>query len=181
MSGFSTITPRYDASEDRLLIALNVGQEGEWACWLTRRMVLTALAALRRYLAKSSPVAARASFEYRGDVAAMERAAAYTKTRKSISQTPNEKLTSVKHTGELAVHFSLRPQGDSFLFRLRGRAGGEAHGLLARAELQTLLVIIETETLQAGWMSPPAAAMTQGIDSDDGKQSLAAAKKRVVN
>ena len=44
MRKLKTVTPFYDQSEDRILLAVNAGQEEAWGCWLTRRMTLACLA-----------------------------------------------------------------------------------------------------------------------------------------
>lgn len=177
MHALNTVTPRYDAAEDRILLAINAGAEDAWACWMTRRMTLGALSQLNQYLDKTSTFAARTPLEYRSEVNAMERAAAVATTRGALSQTSNEQLTSVAAHGELASELNLTPQGDKFVFDIRGGQGGHARGLVSRAELQTILLLIEQEALKSGWLAPPAPPAPAAPESP----SPAAQKKRRTN
>ena len=178
MHALNTVTPRYDPVEDRILLAINAGKEDAWACWLTRRMTLGALSQLNQYLDKTSTVAARTPLEYRSEVSAMERAAAVATTRSALSKTSDEQLTSVAAHGELATELNLTPQGDKFVFDIRGRQGGHARGLVSRAELQTILLMIEQEAVKSGWVP---AAPTPPAPEPGQEQAVAAAKKRRAN
>ena len=60
-----SVTPRYDPVEDRILLAINAGQDDAWACWLTRRMALGVLGRLNQYLDQTSAMAAKTPLEYR--------------------------------------------------------------------------------------------------------------------
>jgi hypothetical protein len=172
---FSTIIPRYDRIEDRLLVAIHVGKDHEWACWLTRRVVLAALGSLREYLDRSSFAAGRAANEL--DEVVKEGASAITKTRR-VTQILNEKLTNLAARAEFAVHLSLAPHRNSFLFRLRGRDGGQAQVLLTRAELQIVVAMIEQEVVIADWV-PKIHATTQQTLGE--KRGAAPQKNRLIN
>ena len=140
-----SVTPHYDAVEDRILLAINAGQEDAWACWLTRRMALGMLGRLNPYLDQTSAMAAKTPLEYRAEVVAMERQAAVAKTQMALSKVEGEKLAPLSAVGELAHELKLIPQGEGFLLLLTGHEGGQTQGALSRAELQTILLMIEQE------------------------------------
>ena len=154
-----SVTPRYDAVEDRILLAINAGQDDAWACWLTRRMALGMLGRLNQYLDQTSAMAAKTPLEYRAEVVAMERQAAVATTQKTLSRTPEKQLAPLSSIGELAHELKLTPQDEGFLLSLTGREGGQAQGVVSRAELQTILLLIEQEVIKAGWREGPASVV----------------------
>jgi hypothetical protein len=154
-----SVTPRYDAVEDRILLAINAGQDDAWACWLTRRMALGVLGRLNQYLDQTSAMAAKTPLEYRAEVVAMERQAAVAKTQKALSRVAGEQLAPLSAVGELAHELKLTPQDEGFLLSLKGHEGGQAQGTISRAELQTILLVIEQEVAKAGWREGPASVV----------------------
>jgi hypothetical protein len=63
--------------------------------------------------------------------------------------------------GELALELKLTPQDDGFLLSLTGHEGGQAQGTVSRAELQTILLLIEQEVAKAGWREGPASIVPE--------------------
>ena len=154
-----SVTPHYDAVEDRILLAINAGQENAWACWLTRHMALGVLGRLNQYLDQTSAMAAKTPLEYRAEVVAMERQVAVAKTQTALSRVEGGQLAPLSAAGELAHELKLTPQGDGFLLSLTGHEGGQAQGTVSRAELQTILLLIEQEVAKAGWREGPASVV----------------------
>ncbi len=178
MHKLKSVAPRYDLGEDRVLLAINAGQDDAWACWLTRRMALGALDRLNQYLKQTSAMVARTPLEYRADVAAMERQVAVAKIQKSITRVPNGQLMTAAADGELATGIRLTPRPKGFLFEISGREGGRAGGLVSRSELQTILLLIEQEASKAGWLPSTQAPPPQ---EPEWQRAPAASKKRSVN
>jgi hypothetical protein len=159
MHALKSVTPRYDPVEDRILLAMNAGQDDAWACWLTRRMALGMLGHLNQYLDQTSAMAARTPLEYRAEVVAMERQAAVAKTQMAMSRVAGEQLAPLTAVGELAHELKLTPQDEGFLLSLKGYEGGQAQGTVSRAELQTILLVIEQEVGKACWREGPASVV----------------------
>jgi hypothetical protein len=156
-----SVTPRYDPVEDRMMLAINAGQQDVWGCWMTRRMAFGVLGRLNQYLDQTSTMAARTPLEYRSEVVAMERQVAVAKTQKTMSRVPGEQLATAAAGGELATELTLTPQDGGYLLLLKGREGGQAQGVVSRAELQTILLMIDQEVSRAGWREGPAPAAPQ--------------------
>src|SRR6185312_3955465 len=145
----------YDAAEDRLLLAINSGKDAEWACWLTRRMTIGVLRQFNVHLDETSPAAIRTPLQYRGELAVMEREAAIATTQAALSTTKTEQLASAATRGELANEVTLTPQPNGKLqLDVTGKNGGHARGLFSRAELRTVLLLIEKEAIKAEWGGP---------------------------
>lgn len=178
MHVLNTVTPFYDPIEDRMLLAVNAGKEDAWGCWLTRRLTLGLLGQFNQYLDKTSAVAAKTPLEYRSEVVAMERETAVAATRGAMSVVPNEQVTSAASLGELATALTLTPQGEKFALDVKGREGGQARGLVSRAELQTILLLVEQEATKAGWLPASPAPQTARPEQEPAQ---ATGKKRVVN
>jgi hypothetical protein len=172
--GLKSVTPHYDPVEDRILLAINAGHDDAWACWLTRRMALGMLGRLNRYLDQTSSLAAKTPLEYRAEVVAMERQVAVAKTQTAMSRVAGEQLAPLSSIGELAHELKLTPQGEGFLLSLTGHEGGQAQGTVSRAELQTILLLIEQEVAKAGWREGPASVVPP-------PQADSSATKRRVN
>lgn len=148
-----SLSPLYDAQQDRILIAVNAGQADECSFWLTRRMTLTSLARLGEYLDRTSEIAAKAPVEFRLEVAAMERAAAASTA--SLARTPNQQIQSAALRSELATKISVTPKNGNMRLELFGDEGNEVSGGLTRAELQTILILIRQEASKADWFLLP--------------------------
>ena len=73
-------------------------------------------------------------------------------------QVAGEQLAPLSAIGELVHELKLTPQGEGFLLSLTGHGGGQAQGALSRAELQTILLVIEQAVAKAGWREGPASA-----------------------
>jgi hypothetical protein len=53
---------------------------------------------------------------------------------------------------ELAQRLTISSQGDNFRVVLHGKSGGGVAGVLARAELQRILQMLQAEIAKAGWL-----------------------------
>jgi hypothetical protein len=104
-------------------------------------------------------MAAKTPLEYRAEVVAMERQVAVAKTQTALSKVEDEQLAPLSAIGELAHELTLTPQDDGFLLSLTGHEGGQAQGTVNRAELQTILLLIEQEVATAGWREGPASVV----------------------
>jgi len=60
----------YVPREDRVLAAINAGQQEAWSCWLTRRLALAVLERATAYVARTSDMAQRAPADLRGEFVA---------------------------------------------------------------------------------------------------------------
>jgi hypothetical protein len=69
-------------------------------------------------------------------------------------------LQSSAAAAELADRMTIAQQGQGFRLELYGDKGGEAKGVVARAELQRILRMLEAEVGRGAWVGPvpPAAA-----------------------
>jgi hypothetical protein len=151
-----TVTFSYDAREDRILASINLGHSEAWSCWLTRRLVLALLERAPKFIVSTSALAQRAPADVRGEVVAFERDAAIAKTAKAMIPTPTDVLKRSTATAELAKQLRISIQGNRFQMVLQGESGGEAVGMLARAELQRIFRMLEAEVTKAGWLGASA-------------------------
>jgi hypothetical protein len=157
-----SITFVYGTREDRVLAAINSGKPEAWSCWLTRRLALVLLERALNLLASTSALAQRAPADIRGELVAFERDAAIAKTAKAMSNTPADVLKTSGTAAELVQRLTISSQGDNFRVELRGETGGGAAGVVARAELQRILQMLQTEVAKADWFgtSAKSAAIT---------------------
>jgi hypothetical protein len=153
----------FDLAQDRILAVVNPGALDSWAFWLTRRLVRTLLARLPTTLEKSSPLAKQAPADHRSEIVAFEKEAAMASTAPAMSQTDNSIMRNNAAAAELAVQLSLSEQGDGFRLVLQGERGGQAAGVVGRAELQRILQMLQGEAAKAGWMGQP----TQMLAADE--------------
>jgi hypothetical protein len=153
-----TVTFVHGAREDRILAAINAGNPEAWSCWLTRRIVLVLLERAEGLLASTSALAQRAPAEARGDLVAFERDAAIANTAKSMSRTPPDVLKTSGSAAELVDRLTISSQGDKFRVELHGESGGAAVGMVARAELQRILQMLQAEVVKANWSINPSSA-----------------------
>jgi hypothetical protein len=159
MPTLKTVTFAYRTQEDRVLVAINLGQADAWACWLTRRLALAVLQQAGTFVASTSPLARRAEPSYRSEVVAFEQDAAMETTAKAVSPTPREALDGCAGSAELAVKLSITPKGERLWVELAGDRGGGASGLVPRADFQRLLRMLQVEVERAQWaVATPAAA-----------------------
>ena len=147
-----SVAPRYEQLEDRILLAINLGKDDEWSCWLTRRMTLGVLQRFNVFLDRTSAVTRRTSLEHRAEVAAMERDAAIESTRKAVKPIAKETIDGVASSGELAMELRLTPERKGLALEITGRAGNQARALLNRAQLRTILFLIQKEATKANWV-----------------------------
>ncbi len=153
----TTITFAYDAREDRILAAVNLGRPEVWSCWLTRRMVLALLERAAEFVASTSALVQRASADVRNDVvAAFEREAAIARTAPAMSRAAPEVLKTTAAATELMQRVNLTHQGERFRLEFRGNAGGGADAVVLQAELQRILQMLQGEVAKAGWAVAPA-------------------------
>jgi hypothetical protein len=145
----------YDPREDRVLAAVNPGQPDAWSCWLTRRLVLAVLDKLPSMVEATSAVVQQAPAAFRSDMVAFEREAAIATTAKSMTNTPDTVLKSGAVSAELAERLTISGQGNGLRMELQGDRGGEAAGMLARADMQRLLLMLATEVAKAAWLGLP--------------------------
>ena len=170
MSTLKTVTFAYRMQEDRVLVAINLGQADVWSCWLTRRLALAVLQQAGTFVASTSPLARRAEPSYRSEVVAFERDAAMQATAKSVSPTPRDALNACVAGAELAVKVTITPKGERLWVELAGDRGGEASGFVPRANFQRLLRMLQVEVERAQWTvatpaappAPPPATGTPG-------------------
>ena len=151
-----SVTFVYVPREDRILAAINAGHNDAWSCWLTRRLALAVLERTTDYVASSSHLAQRAPADLRGEMAAFERDAAIAKTAPAMSVTTGTVLNMTAEAAELAERLTISQQANGFQFELRGLRDDGAAGLVARAELQRMLQMLQAEIAKAGWVAAPA-------------------------
>jgi len=151
MHTLSALSLRYDASEDRILAAINAGQVDSWACWLTRRMSLAILEKVRPHLDKTSSLVSRVPLEHQDAAATMQREVALASTRSAMSKTDDRVLGQAAAGAELGTELQISPQGADFVLRITGQRGGQTQGILKRAQLQTILQMLEHEVTKASW------------------------------
>jgi len=160
-----TFTFVYRTKEDRVLAAINAGKPEAWSCWLTRRLALMLLERAAELLARTSALAQRAPANIRGDLVAFERDAAIANTAKGMSRTPPGVLRASGIAAELVERVTISAQGHNFRVELRGERGGAAAGVIARADLQRILQMLQTEVAKANWLGrsaeSPAASVTE--------------------
>jgi hypothetical protein len=153
-----SVTFAYKTREDRILAAINPGAAEAWSCWLTRRLVLALLERAAEFLASTSTLAQRAPAGVRGEVAAFEREAAIVKTARSMSHTPANVISTSATAAELAERLTITNQGETMRLELHGESGGGAAAVMARAELQRILQMLQVEVARAGWSAAPVKA-----------------------
>jgi hypothetical protein len=151
-----TITFVYGPREDRVLAAINSGKPEAWSCWVTRRLALVLLERAVNLLTSTSALAQRAPADIRGELVAFERDAAIAKTAKAMSDTPADVLKMSGTAAELVERMTISSQGDNFRVELRGETGGGAAAVVARAELQRILQMLQTEVAKADWLGTSA-------------------------
>jgi hypothetical protein len=151
----------YVVEEDRVLATINPGDPEAWACWLTRRLVLALLEPAADFLANTSALIQRAPADVRNDLVSFERDAAMAMTDQAMSVTPPEILKASAQAAELAVRLTIASQAGHFRVELLGDKGGDAAGILARAELQRVLQMLHIEAAKAGWFAAPAVPSPQ--------------------
>ena len=155
MRVLKTITFRYDPREDRILAGINLGHSEAWSSWLTRRLVLALLERAPEFIASTSVLAKQAPAAVRGELVAFERDAAIAKTAKAMTPTPTDALKTSTTTADLAKQLTISSQGDRFRMELQGESGHGAVAMLARAELQRIFQMLETEVAKAAWLGAP--------------------------
>ena len=154
-----SVTFVYATREDRVLAAINAGSPEAWSCWLTRRLVLVLLERAAGLVTNTSALAQRAPAEARGELVAFEREAAIVNTAKAMSKTPPNVLQTSAPKAELVDRVTISSQGESFRMELVGEGGEGAAGVVARAELQRILQMLQTEVIKAQWsVKAPTAA-----------------------
>lgn len=158
MRVLKTVTFVYGPREDRILAAINAGNSEAWSCWLTRRLALVLLERAAGLLASTSALAQRAPAEARGELVAFEREAAIANTAKSMSRTPPDVLKTSGPAAELVDRLTISSQGNNFRVELRGESGAGATGMVARAELQRILQMLQAEVAKANWSIKPSPA-----------------------
>jgi len=146
----------YVPREDRVLAAINAGQQEAWSCWLTRRLALAVLERATDYVARTSDMAQRAPADLRGEFVAFERDAAIATTAQAMSITPPAVLQSTAPAAQLAERLTIAKQGDGFRFELSEISGEGAAAMLKRDELQRILQMLQGEVAKAGWFAAPA-------------------------
>ncbi len=103
----NSITLHCDASEDRILVAINAGRVDAAGYWLTRRLALKLIQAANPYLDRMSPVLSKTPTALRSEMAAMEREVALASTQKNVRPTPTGALEERLHgsgAGDRACH-----------------------------------------------------------------------------
>jgi len=162
----------YMAGQDRVLAAINPGTAEAWSCWLTRRLVLALLQRAAEFLAATSALVRQAPADLRGELVTFEREAAFATTAKAMSSTPADVLKASATEAELAERLTISSQANGFRVELRGEKGGEAAGLLARAELQRFLQMLQNEVANAGWLDSPVKSAAAVADGEAGRKPV---------
>jgi hypothetical protein len=152
VSALKSVNFSYVMKEDRVLAAINPGELGTWSCWLTRRLVLALLERADKFLANTSDLIKHAPAEVRGELATFEREAAVATTAKAMSKTPVEAINASATLAELVERLTISSQENKFRVELRGEKGGAATGLLSRAELQRVLLMLQVEVAKSDWL-----------------------------
>jgi len=152
-----SITLSYDAKEDRILAATNLGRPDSWSCWLTRRLVLALLDQAPVYVSQTSALTQKTPVDYRSDLIAFEREASLAQTAGAMSRTDDQVVRQGAQSAELAERVTLHNLGVGFRVELHGVAGGSAIGDMDRAQFQRVLQMLSDEAVKAGWMVPPPA------------------------
>jgi hypothetical protein len=162
----------YETREDRVLAAINPGHPEAWSCWLTRRLALALLERAAKFLASTSALAQRAPADFRGELVAFERDAAMATTAKALSPTPADIFKSSASGAELAERLTISGRGDRFRVELHGESGGGAAAMLARAELQRVLQMLQAEVAKAGWLGAPVQSPTAPATEETGPKPV---------
>ena len=168
MRVLKSITFFYGTREDRVLAAINSGKPEAWSCWLTRRLALVLHERAVNLLASTSALAQRAPADIRGELVAFERDAAIAKTAKAMSHTPADVLKTSRTAAELVQRLTISSQGDNFRVELLGESGGGAAGVVARAELQRILQMLQTEIVKADWLGTSAKSAATPATEETG-------------
>ena len=146
----------YQIKQDRILTVVNPAQADTWSCWLTRRLVLDVIRRAPPFIEGSSPLAQQSPADFREDIIAFEREAALASTAPSLTRTDDALIRKSAETTELADRITISQHRDKFRLELHGDAGtGAAAAMLARAEFQRVLQMLEREVMRAGWLSMP--------------------------
>jgi hypothetical protein len=153
MPALRSITFSYRSREDRVLAAINIGQADAWSCWLTRRLSLALLERAAKFIESTSPLVQRTTPDHRTELAAFERDAALATTQKSMSVPAADALNTSAQGAELADRMTISQQGEGFRLELCGDRGGQGVGMVARAELQRILRMLESEVVKAAWVA----------------------------
>jgi hypothetical protein len=168
----TSVAFNYETREDRVLAAINPGHPEAWSCWLTRRLVLALLERAAKFLASTSALAQRAPADFRGELVTFERDAAMATTAKALTPTPPAVFKSSATAAELAERLTISSQGDSFRVELHGEKGGGAAGMLARAELQRILQMLQAEVAKAGWLDTPVKSPAAPATEETGPKPV---------
>jgi len=148
----------YDSLEDRILAAVNPGEANAWSCWLTRRLALAMVQQTQQFLDRTSPAAQHTTPEFRSEVIAFERDAAIANTAKAMRRASADVIQPGAATAERADRVTIGGRGaGKFQIELHGVKGGSAAGIVARADLQRLLKMLQDEIDKARWMTVPTA------------------------
>ena len=153
----TSIALRYDANEDRLLVAIDAGSAVARGYWLTRRSALKLIEAANPYLDRMSPLVGHTPVELRGDLATMEREMALASTRAKLGRASAAALESAAAAAELVVQVTISRQPQGFRLEFRGRKGSRAAVACSRAELQRIIHMTEQEAAKARWREPASA------------------------
>lgn len=172
MRALKSVTFAYEKREDRILAVINAGRSDAWSCWLTRRLVRGLLERAEEFLASTSALARRAPADVRGDLVAFEREAAMAKTAKGMSRTPADVLKASGAAAALAERLTISSRGNSFRVELRGQDKSGAAGMLARAELQRILQMLQTEVAKADWLDRSAKSSAAPAAPDTGRKPV---------
>jgi hypothetical protein len=157
----NSITLRYDANEDRILVAINAGAADAAGYWLTRRLALNLIQTANPYLDRMSPVLSKTPTAVRSELATMEREVALASTQKNVGPTPDGALESASLAAELAIELSITRKQQGFGLKFRGRKGRDTVVGCSRVELQRIIHTVEQEVAKAGWHEGPPAVAQQ--------------------
>jgi len=142
------------------------------ACWLTRRVALSLLERAPELLATTPPFRGGAAPEFRSEIVAFERDAAIATTAEAMRDTPSNVLETSVPAAELMEHLMITPRKGGFSVELRGDGGGAAVGVLTRAELHRVLLMLQAECVSAAWLVTPIKSPTPAITEDTGRKRV---------
>ena len=151
VKAWSRVTFFYDSREDRILAAINAGKPDPWSGWLTRRLALTFLERTEKLLASTLALAQQVPADVRDDVVAFDRDNAMAQTERGLYKTSGETLKAMKAAAELVQQATVTKHGNQFRIELQDQSGDGAGGMMARADLQRILQLLQAEIQKTDW------------------------------
>lgn len=108
-------------------------------------ILLAMLQSTTKFLETTSPLAQSTAPDHRRELDTFERDAALATTAQALSATPTDALNASAASAEPTDRLTITQQDQRFRLELTGDRGGEATGMVLRAELQRILRMLESE------------------------------------